>query len=334
MERENPVPFIDRRLWIVVGKGGVGKTTLSVLLGIWAAAQGKRALIAEVDGAGRAAWLLGLQPAPVGEAKLAQANLAVMSVEGSAALAEYLRLILPVRRLLDVVFASRIYQYFVAAAPGLKELMTVGKIWYEAEKTDPTTGERAWDLVIMDAPATGHSLQYLGMPKAAHEVFRAGLVGRESQRLMDLLTDARKTAVHLVTTAEEMPVNESFEMYDRLRNELSMPLGYLVVNRLHRRRFDRTKLAELRQRSSGMSERERDLAAAVLDRALEEEGWSAIHAENLQRLSERIPLPRLELPFIFAEEFGPSHLQTLLRAMDAQIVRGPRRLQSHGFPVG
>lgn len=317
-----PKSLIERRLWVVVGKGGVGKTTVSVLFGLWAAQRGKRVLVAEVDGAGRAAWLLGVEPAPLGTAQTARPNLAVMSVEGSAALAEYLRLILPVRRVLDVVFSSRIYQYFVAAAPGLKELMTVGKIWYEAERIDTETGTRAWDLVIMDAPATGHSLQYLGMPRAAREVFQTGLVGKESQRLIELLSDPDRTAVHIVTTAEEMPVNESIEMYDRLRHELQLPLGYLVVNRLHHRRFDSEKLQALRDGARGLSANERLIAEAVLDRALEEEGWSKIHTQYLRVLADRILMPRLELPFVFAEEFGPRHLTALVLALERQMAAG------------
>ena len=101
-----------------------------------------------------------------------------MAVEGKAALAEYLGLIIPVRRFLQTVFQNRLYQYFVAAAPGLKELMTVGKIWYEAERADERGGKRRWDIVIMDAPATGHSLQYLRMPAAARSQRQIGSEGR------------------------------------------------------------------------------------------------------------------------------------------------------------
>lgn len=309
----------DRRLWIVVGKGGVGKTTVSVLWALWAADRGKSVLLVEVDGAGRAARLLGVEPAPIGVASPPVGNIAVMSVEGTAALAEYLRLVVPIRRLLDAVFASRIYQYFVAAAPGLKELMTIGKIWYEAEKVSPE-GRPLWDVVIVDAPATGHSLQYLGMPAAAQRVFPSGLVGRESKRLVDLLQDPRRTAVHLVTTAEEMPVNETIEMYERLRSELRMPTGYLIVNRLHARRFATEALATLERRAEILRGRERALASGILDSAREETGWSSIHERYLCRLQEAVPLPMLRVPFLFVEEFGPAHLRTLVRAIDAQLA--------------
>lgn len=323
------MPPTERRLWIVAGKGGVGKTTVSVLWALWAANRGKRVLVAEVDGAGRAAWLLGVEPAPLGEPRRVSERLAVMSVEGSAALAEYLRLILPVRRLLDAVFSSRIYQYFVAAAPGLKELMTIGKIWYEANRTDPATGQPAWDVVVMDAPATGHSLQYLGMPAAAQRVFPAGLVGRESQRLVELLQDPVRTSVHLVTTPEEMPVNETVEMYHRLQSELHMPPGYLIVNRVHRRAFDETALRRLAERARRLSDRDRLLAEAVLESAREETGWTTIHNRSLVRLAEEVPLPRIMLPFLFTEEFGRSHLDRLVAELDHQLRQGGASEQPH-----
>ena len=321
--------LFDRRLVIIAGKGGVGKTTIACALGWVAAHLGKRTLIAEVDGAGRAARLLGAQPVPVGTASEVRPGLSVMSVEGSAALAEYLEIIVPVKRVLQAVFSSRIYQYFVAAAPGLKELMTIGKIWYEAEREDENGGGRRWDLVVLDAPATGHSLQYLGMPRAAGEVFRAGLVGRESQRLVDLLCDPQRTVVNLVTTAEEMPVNETVEMYQRVRSELQMPLGFLFVNRVHRAAFDTQAVDALAQRLEEMRDgREHAAVSEVLNRAREELGWSAINSAYLKRLSEDIAMPLVEVPFLFAEEFRHEELRRVAAIVEA-AVSAPRRGPKH-----
>jgi anion-transporting ArsA/GET3 family ATPase len=317
--------LFERRLLIVAGKGGVGKTTVACLLGLEAARRGKRVLLCEVDGASRAASLLGAKSQPLGEAAEARPGLFLMAVEGKAALAEYLGLIIPVRRFLKTVINSRVYQYFVAAAPGLKELMTVGKIWYEAERTDEAGGARLWDIVIMDAPATGHSLQYLRMPAAALETFTAGLVHREARRLVDLLTDAERTAVNLVTTAEEMPVNETVTMFRQLHDELKMPTGLLFVNRLHQEDFSEAEIARLSRAAAGEKrKKEREVLNAASGRAREEASWTRLNARYVARLAEEISMPRLELPYVFAEEFGFTEVRALADRL-APTASGARR---------
>ncbi len=308
--------LFDRHLLVVVGKGGVGKTTVACALGLQAARRGKRALICEVDGRARTAHLFGVEPAPIGKVVEARPGVFLMAVEGKAALAEYLGLIIPVRRFLQAVFKSRVYQYFVAAAPGLKELMTVGKIWYEAERTDKESSKRCWDIVIMDAPPTGHSLQYLRMPAAAREAFTAGLVHREADRVVGLLTDPTRTAVNLVATAEEMPVNETLSMYRQLREELCMPSGMLFINRVHRSDFFNTDIERLLSRAARTGDRkEKQVLTQVAARAREEAGWTRLNARYRTRLAEGVDMPVIELPYLFTEEFGSAEVHQLAELM-------------------
>src|SRR5437867_2077138 len=310
--------LIERRLHFVVGKGGVGKTTVAAALALGFARGGRRTLAVDMDAEGRLGAVL------AGSPELG-ARLSVLAVDGRAALEEYLSLIIPVKRLLATIFSSKVYQYFVAAAPGLKELMTVGKIWYEATRAE---GERpAWDAVVVDAPATGHSLQYLRMPQAARETFGVGLVQREATRIVELLQDARTTAVHVVTLAEEMPVTETLEARAQLIDVLKLPLGHVIVNRLHRRHFERAVIDRLRAAAPAS---ERALLACVAERAAEESGWSDINATYLARLRAGIgDAPTIELPFLFVEEFGRAELEQLSRLVEVGMAgraeAAPRR---------
>src|SRR5262249_46255573 len=147
---------VDRRLQFVVGKGGVGKTTVAAALARLLVRRGRRTLAVEMGPRGRLAAPL-RAPGAGDSAGQGAPKPSVMPIDGRTALEEYLGLIIPVRRLLAGVFASKVYQYFVAAAPGLRELMTIGKIWYEVTRTDG--GRPVWDAIVVDAPATGHSLQ-------------------------------------------------------------------------------------------------------------------------------------------------------------------------------
>jgi anion-transporting ArsA/GET3 family ATPase len=310
-----------RRLHFVVGKGGVGKTTVTAALAHMLAAGGRRTLAIEMEAGGRLPAVLGTTAA-VGTPRQVAPGLSVVSIDGRAALEEYLGLVIPVKRLLSTVFSSRIYQYFVAAAPGLKELMTVGKVWYEATRAD---GPRpVWDAVVVDAPATGHGLQYLRMPQAARDTFGAGLVQREAARVVSLLQDARTTAVHLVTLAEDMPVTEALEAHAQIAGPLGLPVGAVIVNRVHRRRFAADLLATLERAAGAGAASDRACLRAVHGRAVEETSWSDINAHHLERLRAALGAGSLvELPYLFAEEFGEGEIAMLARDLETATAARP-----------
>jgi anion-transporting ArsA/GET3 family ATPase len=332
-----------RRLLFTVGKGGVGRTTTTLAIGLEAARRGLRVLLVELEGGhGLEHALTAQRSAPSPPPGIERIDHLV--VDGRRALEEYLALVIPVRRLLRTIFSSKVYQYFVAAAPGLRELMAVGKIWYEAQRArpDPETnaegGERPPDIVLVDGPATGHSLQYLRMPRAAAEAFPVGLVHREAERVQALLVDPKATAVVIATTAEEMPANETSEIYASLR-ALGLPTALLVVNQVHSAPVSAEELAALegalpraaggspgslpsrraRKPPGGVEEPDGALFAEVLARAQEEAGWAAINGENIERLRMSVPLPTVRLPFLFAEEFGAEDVVRLSQILASQM---------------
>jgi anion-transporting ArsA/GET3 family ATPase len=290
------------------------------------ARRGRRTLAVEMDAAGRLPIMLGAAgPAPIPE--VVGRNLSVLSLDGRTALEEYLGLVIPVKRVLTTIFSSRIYQYFVAAAPGLKELMTVGKIWYEATREEG--GAARWDAIVVDAPATGHGLQYLAMPQVAYDTFGAGLVQREAGRVAALLRDPAVTAVHLVTLAEDMPVVETLETHAKLTGELGLPTGRVIVNRVHGRHVPAEVVGRVREGAAAATGRQRELLEAVADRAAEESGWAEINSEQLERLRQALGVATLvEVPFLYAEEFGPGELervgQVLERALETPASGGKR----------
>jgi anion-transporting ArsA/GET3 family ATPase len=168
------------------------------------------------------------------------------------------------------------------------------------------------------------------MPEAARETFGTGLVQRETTKIVKLLRDVRTTAVHLVTLAEEMPVTETLETERELTGPLAMPLGHVVVNRLHARRFAPEVTAALAAAARKATGNDATLLEAVAARAVEESGWTAINTQNLARLREALPsVPLVELPYLFVEEFGRDELEMLARLLE-QAMAHPARAVAQG----
>ncbi|MBY0276726.1 ArsA family ATPase [Candidatus Binatia bacterium] len=335
--------LLQRRLVFTVGKGGVGRTTVTLGIALEAARRGQRVLVVELEGARGLEMALAAQREQVHPPAWLD-RIEYMMIDGRRALEEYLGLIIPVRRLLKTVFSSNVYQYFVAAAPGLKELMAIGKLWYEAEQRNPEDAagaSGAHQLVLVDGPATGHSLQYLRMPQAALEAFPTGLVHREAERVVGLLRDPEATGVVVTTLAEEMPANETFEMVRGL-DALGMHTAMLVVNQVHHAPCTRAELDGLpvaaprplavvpatRARSARTPANPEVLLSEIVARAHEEIGWAEINASHVQRLAAQINAPLVELPYLFNEEFGPDEVcrlgRTLAEQLDAVPPTAPR----------
>ncbi len=150
-----------------------------------------------------------------------------MVLDGAHQLEEYLSTVVPSRALLKAVVNSGAYRYFVDAAPGLRELIMIGKIYHELEYRPPSP---PWDLVVLDAPATGQALSVLRMPLAARETFGAGIVGRTAANVSELLRDPARCGVVLVTSPEPFAVSETLETHAALRG-LGLEVAAVIFNR-------------------------------------------------------------------------------------------------------
>ena len=187
---------------LVTGKGGVGKTTLAAALGLAAARRGKRVVLCEVAEQERLPRLV--------------PELSTVSVDPEEAKQEWLRYQLKSRTLAGVLGGSRLFHYLTAAAPGLSELVTMGKVW-DLAQIEPRTGGPAYDLAIVDAPATGHGLAMLRAPSTHANIARVGPVGRHAEKIDSFLRDPAQTGVLTVALPEEMPVNETVEFERALK---------------------------------------------------------------------------------------------------------------------
>src|SRR3954454_22044410 len=236
----------DRAVLYVTGKGGVGKTTVAAALGLAAPKTGRRTIVCEVaeqDRMSRAFARARVRPEQEGE--LSDALLAI-SIHPSHALGEWLPKQLgggPTGRLLG---HSHAFQYFVAAAPGAKELITIAKVWELAQRERWDRHNRSYDLVVVDAPASGHGIAMLTTPRTFGEIARVGPIRRQATRVTEMLADPARTGYLAVALPEEMPVNETLELEARLRDAVGLGLDAIVVNGMWPERFSSHDITKLR----------------------------------------------------------------------------------------
>jgi len=261
--------LLSRRVLIVLGKGGVGKTTVSAAIAKLCAASNSTALLMETDTRAPLAAIFGIEPSF--DPKEIDANLSLMTLDGRHALEEYLRLVVPSRMLLKAVFASRLYQFFVQAAPGLRELMMLGKIYYEAERKDSKPPHRR--VIIVDAPASGQAMNLLKMPTAARTTFADSVVGKEASNISRMLRDRRHCAIVQVTTADALSVAETIETHAEL-SRIHLAPAAVVFNRMAVPTFSANDIAALKNRRVPRNHKKNlehlaEIAAAELRRVSE-----------------------------------------------------------------
>ena len=291
--------LLDKRLLVVTGKGGAGKTTVAVALGLAAARQGRRVVLCEVAGSERMSRLV--------------PELTTVSVDPEEAKREWLRYQLKSRTLAGVLGGSSLFQYLTAAAPGLTELVTIGKVW-DLAQLEPRAGTPAFDLAIVDAPATGHGLAMLRAPSTYATIARVGPVGRHAETIDAFLRDRRQTGVLAVALPEEMPVNETVEFERALDRELGMAIDAILVNAVHPIRFRPPDIERIRAATG-----QRPVTRAALNAALSEHTRARAEHAQVRRLRRAAAAPVTTLPRIFEPELGRDEIERLSAELERRL---------------
>jgi anion-transporting ArsA/GET3 family ATPase len=288
---------------VVTGKGGVGKTTVAAALGLVAARAGKRTIVAEVARRGDVASAFDREDSqPFEEVELTD-GLFHISIDPQDALEEYLRDQLPRGPVAELLARSRVFGLLAAATPGMRELLTVGKLWELAQLERRTPGADAYDLVVVDAPATGHGVAVLTAPRTFAAAAGTGPVARQGRKIDATLSDPEQTAVIAVARAEELAVTETGELRSALRESMGLTIERVIANALDPDRFDEDEVARLRAHASHPA-----VARALRghERALRQRAQLARLRELCEQEPARLPLhpggPDLER---LADELAP-----------------------------
>ncbi len=300
---------------IVTGKGGTGKTTVAAALAVAGARAGRRVLVAEVGRDEQIARLLAPEPAqPVGYAgRDLLPGVRGLHLEPFAALAEYLSLQLGLRPLVDLVIRNQGFRQLMNAAPGWRELITLGKVWH-LEQMEEAPGRPRYDLIVVDAPATGHGVTFLDAPRVVVSAVRAGPLRRQAGRVEALLEDPARCVLLPVALAEELPTRETAELVERLKSQVGIAVDRVVVNGIVPFPFP-PGLEDLDARLADL-EPELSLGALpppfVLARcAAHLRARAALNRRYAEEIRERTGLPIVPLPFLSQGVRGPEELLLL-----------------------
>jgi anion-transporting ArsA/GET3 family ATPase len=309
--------LLDKRLILVCGKGGVGRSTVAASIAAAAARRGRRTLLFESNASDRFGEYfgkapLGTQITPLGP------NLFGVNTNPGAALEEYGLMILRFRTVYEMVFENRLTKAFLRAIPGLDDYSILGKAWFHTK--EEKRGKPVWDTLVFDLPASGHSVSMLRVPWVIGETVPDGPLTRDARQVQQLLRDPVRTGIVLVTLAEEMPANEARDLTAKFDQLMGLRPSQLVVNQLYPLRFPEGSPQDrvLGALVGGLGE-------ATMDdrlRALAQHGDLAksrrlLNERYLGQLAATVPAPQLHLPLLFTPTLGPAEIDYLSRLVES-----------------
>jgi Anion-transporting ATPase len=275
----------------------VGKSTVAAALGMAAARREMRTIVAEVH-----------RRTDVEHAVLA-AGADHLSIDPEEAMEEYLVDQLSSKALADVLLSSRGFSYFAAATPGLRELLTVGKVWELAQEDRRTPGADPYDLVVLDAPATGHGVAVLSAPRTFADAAVMGRIARQGRIIDTMLSDPAQTGLVAIARAEEMPVNETLALEAALPGTVGVGVDLIVANALLPDRFDAADVRALEAAPPS-----RPVRAALMAHAR-----ARAQRNQLARLRRRARARVVTLPFVSAAMLDAAAIEPLVRVLEHAV---------------
>lgn len=309
-------PLSERRLKFVLGKGGAGKSTVAAAMGVAAARAGGRALVVEVSGQHRLSRLFrAVGVADHGETELAP-GLFGISIDAESATEEYLAGQLKIRPLVEILTRSRAFHTFAAAAPGLPELVTVGKIWSMAIALDEQTGRPVWDTVIVNCPATGHGIALLETAGNVADLTASGPIRDQAARIQEVVSHPAATGIVIVALPEELAIAEAVEAATILRGH-GLPVAATVLNGVRPIRFADDDAPALQTVASGAPPGDPvgDAARAALSHLAHQHGDAVYRA----RLAAEAGVPVIDLPRLVRRRMDLGALEVLADALSGTV---------------
>jgi anion-transporting ArsA/GET3 family ATPase len=319
-----------RRLLLVSGKGGTGKSTVTAALAVAMARQGKRVLVATADQREHLSTLFGVPRLSTTITPIAT-NISAVKVVPEASIREYGAMMLRSQLVYDAVFNRRVVQRLLGGVPGLNEWAVLGKVTYHSTELD-ATGAPRFGTVLFDAPATGHALDMLRVPRVIVDVAPQGPLRRDAEQALRLLGDPRHSGVVVVTLPEDLPTIETVELLGSLRDELELPVASLVINRVVDPSFGERERTALLHLPPFDPEGAADevLACAVRRAALER-----VQGDALRRLA-KLDVPQIRLPYLPRKAASLAAIEALSARFEVDLGtdrRMPVREHASSFPA-
>ncbi|MEZ4460801.1 MAG: ArsA family ATPase [bacterium] len=309
----NDVNLYSKRFVLFSGKGGVGKSTIASAFALSCARRGERTLLIELNTQDKVSAMFGVETVGTDIVEI-EPNLFAVNVTPAAAMEEYAVMMLKLRVIYRAIFENRIVRAFLKAIPGLNELVMLGKAYYHVIEVN--NGRHTWDKVVLDAPATGHGIFLLQIPTVITSILSTGHMFEEAQRILAVMTDPEVTALNLVTLAEEMPVNETVMLHQRIRQDIKMPMGVVFANGLYSEMFSDEELAMLDQAQQTQSE---PAVSHMIDAARFRVQRSRLQKRYLDEIAATIDLPRVDVPFVFVPRLDAKALGGIAEVLDQKL---------------